>query len=115
MPDAVRLYHRFDGPEGAPVLVLSNSLGTSLEMWDPQMSAFSDRFRVLRYDTRGHPGSPVPPGPYSVADLGRDVTALVGATRIERARFCGLSMGGMTGMWLGCHALVPSERLSLRH
>ncbi|MFL5415787.1 MAG: 3-oxoadipate enol-lactonase [Myxococcales bacterium] len=113
MRDAVRLYHRFDGPEGAPVLVLSNSLGTSLEMWDPQMSAFSNRFRVLRYDTRGHGRSPVPPGPYSVADLGRDLIALLDANRIERARFCGLSMGGMTGMWLGCHAPERLERLVL--
>jgi 3-oxoadipate enol-lactonase len=113
MPDPVRLFHRFDGPERAPVLVLSNSLGTSLEMWDGQMPALAERFRVLRYDTRGHGRSPVPRGPYSIADLGKDVVALLDANGIERAHFCGLSMGGMTGMWLGCHAPDRFERLVL--
>jgi 3-oxoadipate enol-lactonase len=109
----VRLFHRFDGPEGAPVLVLSNSLGCSLEMWDPQMPAFAERFRVLRYDTRGHGRSPVPKGPYSIADLGKDLVALLDANGIERAHFCGLSMGGMTGMWLGCNAPERFEKLIL--
>jgi len=113
MAEGVRLFHRFDGPADAPVLLLSNSLGTALEMWDPQMPAFAGRFRVLRYDMRGHGRSAVPPGPYSIADLGRDVLALLDSNGIERVRFCGLSMGGMTGMWLGCHAPERLEKLVL--
>jgi len=113
MPEAVRLFHRFDGPADAPVLLLSNSLGTALGMWAPQMPAFAERFRVLRYDMRGHGRSAVPPGPYSIADLGRDVLALLDANRIDRVRFCGLSMGGMTGMWLGCNAPERLEKLVL--
>jgi len=113
MPEGVRLFHRFDGPANAPVLLLSNSLGTALEMWDPQMPAFAERFRVLRYDMRGHGRSAVPPGPYSIADLGRDVLALLDANGIDRVRFCGLSMGGMTGMWLGCNAPERLEKLVL--
>src|SRR3954469_14354339 len=113
MPEGVRLHHRFDGPADAPVLLLSNSLGTALEMWDPQIPAFAERFRVLRYDMRGHGRSPVPPGPYSIAELGRDVLALLDANRIDRVHFCGLSMGGMTGMWLGCHAPLRLEKLVL--
>src|SRR5256885_9484644 len=110
MPEGVRLFHRFDGPANAPVLLLSNSLGTALERWDPQMPAFAERFRVLRYDMRGHGRSAVPPGPYSIADLGRDVLALLDANGIDRVRFCGLSMGGMTGMWLGCNAPERLEK-----
>lgn len=93
-----------DGPEGAPVLVLSNSLGTTLEMWDAQAARLSTRHRVLRYDTRGHGGSVVAPGPYSFEQLGGDVIALLDALHIERASFCGISMGGFTGLWLGVHA-----------
>jgi 3-oxoadipate enol-lactonase len=113
MPEGVRLFHRFDGPANGPVLLLSNSLGTALEMWDPQMPAFAERFRVLRYDMRGHGRSAVPPGPYSIADLGRDVLDLLDANGIDRVHFCGLSMGGMTGMWLGCHAPERLEKLVL--
>lgn len=93
-----------DGPEGAPVLVLSNSLGTTLEMWDAQAARLARDHRVLRYDTRGHGGSVVPPGPYSFEQLGGDVLALLDALQIERASFCGISMGGFTGLWLGVHA-----------
>lgn len=93
-----------DGPEGAPVLVLSNSLGTTLEMWDAQAARLARDHRVLRYDTRGHGGSVVPPGPYSFEQLGGDVLTLLDALRIERASFCGISMGGFTGLWLGVHA-----------
>lgn len=106
--DQTQIHYRFDGPEDAPVLVLSNSLGTTLDMWAPQMPALSRRFRVLRYDSRGHGRSGAPAGPYDIARLGRDVVALLDALEIPRARFCGLSMGGMTGMWLGVHA---GERL----
>jgi 3-oxoadipate enol-lactonase len=93
-----------DGDAAAPALILSNSLGTTLEMWDPQVAAFSEHYRVIRYDTRGHGGSPVTPGPYSFADLGQDVLAVLDALHVERAAFCGISMGGHTGLWLGVHA-----------
>ncbi|MCQ4260050.1 3-oxoadipate enol-lactonase [Stutzerimonas stutzeri] len=103
------LSYRFDGPVDAPVLVLSNSLGTSLGMWDAQVPAFTEHFRVLRYDTRGHGGSSVTPGPYSIDQLGRDVLALVDSLGIDRFAFCGLSMGGLIGQWLGINA---GERLT---
>jgi 3-oxoadipate enol-lactonase len=93
-----------DGDATAPALILSNSLGTTLEMWDPQVDAFSAHYRVVRYDTRGHGGSPVTQGPYTFADLGQDVLAVLDALGIERAAFCGISMGGHTGLWLGVHA-----------
>lgn len=93
-----------DGDDAAPALILSNSLGTMLEMWDPQVAAFSKDYRLIRYDARGHGGSPVTPGPYSFADLGQDVLAVLDALAIERAAFCGISMGGHTGLWLGVHA-----------
>jgi 3-oxoadipate enol-lactonase len=106
-----RLHYQLEGREGAPVLVLSNSLGTDLGMWAPQMPALLEHFRVLRYDTRGHGQSGVPPGPYSVAQLGEDVIALLDHLAIDGAHFCGLSMGGMTGMWLGANH--PQRFLSL--
>jgi len=92
------------GDADAPVLLLSNSLGTSLEMWADQVAAFSSTHRVLCYDTRGHGGSPVSAGPYLVSELGDDVLAVMDALDIERAVFCGISMGGHTGLWLGTHA-----------
>ncbi|MFC6691616.1 3-oxoadipate enol-lactonase [Pseudomonas lini] len=95
---------QLDGPIEAPVLVLSNSLGTDLHMWDAQIPAFTEHFRVLRFDTRGHGQSLVTPGPYSIEQLGRDVLALLDALHIERAHFCGLSMGGLIGQWLGINA-----------
>ena len=103
------LNYRLDGPADAPVLVLSNSLGTSLEMWDAQVPAFSEHFQVLRYDTRGHGGSSVTPGPYSIEQLAHDVLGLVDALDIKRFAFCGLSMGGLIGQWLGINA---GERLT---
>lgn len=107
------LHHLLEGPEDAPVLVLSNSLGTTLGMWDAQVPALSRRFRLLRYDIRGHGGSSTPPGPYEMADLGRDVIRLLDELGIERASFCGLSVGGMTGMWLAAEAPERIERLVL--
>lgn len=112
LPD-VRLHYRLDGPDHAPMLLLSNSLGTSLEMWAPQIPALVEQFRVLRYDTRGHGASSVPAGPYSVAQLGGDVIGLLDHLEIESAHFCGLSMGGMTGLWLAIHAPARIERLVL--
>jgi 3-oxoadipate enol-lactonase len=111
--NGARLNYRFDGPADAPVLVLSNSLGTNLSMWDPQIPALAAQFRVLRYDTRGHGQSSVTAGPYSISQLGRDVVGLLDGLGIERAHFCGLSMGGVTGMWLGVYAADRINRLVL--
>ena len=108
-----QLHYQLEGPDHLPVLVLSNSLGTNLSMWGPQMPALYPHFRVLRYDTRGHGQSSVTPGPYSVAQLGQDVLALLDHLGIERAHFCGLSMGGQIGMWLASQAPQRIERLVL--
>jgi len=107
------LNYLLEGPAGAPVLVLSNSLGTDLHMWDAQLATFAEHFRVLRYDTRGHGASLVTPGPYGIEQNGRDVLALLDALDIPRAHFCGLSMGGLIGQWLGVHAPERIERLVL--
>src|ERR687894_2393503 len=109
----VEVHHLLEGSEDAPVLVLSNSLGTTLGMWDEQAPALNERFRLLRYDHRGHGGSPVPPGPYRIEDLGRDVLALLDRLGVERFSFCGLSIGGMVGMWLAGEAPQRIERLVL--
>jgi len=98
---------------GRAALVLSNSLGTTFAMWDPQMALLAQRFRVLRYDTRGHGRSSVTPGEYTIEQLGRDVVALLDALDLERVHFCGLSMGGMIGMWLGVHAPERIDHLML--
>ncbi|MGI8714561.1 MAG: 3-oxoadipate enol-lactonase [Solirubrobacteraceae bacterium] len=111
MTTVVDLHHRSDGPAGRPVLLLGGSLGTSLEMWDPQLSALSAQCRVIRFDNRGHGASPVPDGPYSIAELGGDVLALMDRLEIERADYCGLSIGGMVGQWLAIHAAERIERL----
>lgn len=102
------LNYQLEGPADAPVLLLSNSLGTDLGMWDTQMPAFTEHFRVLRYDTRGHGQSQVSAGFYSIEQLGRDVLALLDHLDIRQASFCGLSMGGLIGQWLGINA---GERL----
>src|SRR3989442_13982791 len=98
-----RIFHRFDGRPDKPVLVLSNSLGSDVGMWDPQVPSFAERFRVLRYDSRGHGQSAVPPGPYRIEGLGRDLLALLDSLRLGPGHFCGLSKGGMFGMWLAAH------------
>ncbi len=92
-----------DGPDDAPVLIFSNSLGTTLEMWEAQASLARD-YRVVRYDTRGHGASVWPQGPCSFDVLGSDVLAIMDALGIASARFCGISMGGHTGLWLAIHA-----------
>jgi len=110
---SIELNHRINGPYDAPVVVFSNSLGASLDMWAPQVPALSIPFRMLRYDQRGHGDSPVPPGPWDLADLGQDVIDLLDQNEIERAHFCGLSMGGATGMWLAANAPERIDRLVL--
>ncbi|MDH0748473.1 3-oxoadipate enol-lactonase [Pseudomonas sp. GD03842] len=102
------LHYQIQGPASAPVLVLSHSLGTDLHMWDAQVASLSKSFRVVRYDTRGHGESLVTQGPYTIEQLGRDVLTLLDTLKIEKAHFCGLSMGGLIGQWLGVHA---NERL----
>lgn len=107
------IHSRIDGPAGAPVLVLSNSLGTDLELWSPNVASWSGSFRVLRYDHRGHGGSDAPPGPYSVESLAGDVLALLDRAGVERTSFCGLSLGGAVGMWLAANAPERIDRLIL--
>ena len=109
----VEVNHTLEGPEGAPVLVLSNSLGSTLEMWDDQANVLRERFRLVRYDQRGHGGSPVPSGPYKIEDLGLDLLALLDRLEIERISFCGLSIGGLVGMWLASEDADRVERLVL--
>ena len=111
--DGAGMHYREDGQADTPVLVLSNSLGTDLTMWEPQVADFSRRFRVVRYDTRGHGASAVTPGPYTIEQLGRDALGLLDGLGISRAHFCGLSMGGMIGMWLAVHAPERLDRLVL--
>jgi 3-oxoadipate enol-lactonase len=109
----VRLFHLEDGPADGPPLLLANSLGTTLEMWDPEIEALARRFRVIRYDSRGHGRSDVPEGPYTIELLGRDALALIDGLGLDRVAFCGLSMGGMVGQWLGSHAADRLTRLAL--
>jgi len=96
----VDLHHVVDGPDDAPVVVMYPSLGSTLEIWEPQVAALSEHFRVVRVDPRGHGGSPVPDGPYSIADLGGDVLALLDRLGAERAHIVGVSLGGMVALWL---------------
>ena len=109
MPDTVALHHEVSRPDDAHVVLMGGSLGATLAMWDAQAAALAERFRVVRFDHRGHGGSPVPPGPYAIADLGRDVLALLDALGVERASYCGLSIGGMAGMWLAANAPSASS------
>ncbi|MFA9594460.1 3-oxoadipate enol-lactonase [Citrobacter telavivensis] len=106
----MELNYQIDGPDDAPVVVLSNSLGTTLTMWAPQLAALSAQYRVLRYDTHGH-GATGKTGPTDLARLGQDVIALLDHLDIPAAHFCGISMGGLTGLWLACHH--PQRMLSV--
>src|SRR5258705_4700949 len=93
-----------EGRDGGPTLMLPNSLGCPLQMWEPQMKALTKLVRVIGYDRRGHGKSSVPPGPYSMERFGRDVLAILDDLNIEKVHWCGLSMGGMVGQWLGANA-----------
>jgi 3-oxoadipate enol-lactonase len=99
-----RLFYTLSGATTSPVLLFSNSLGTTLDMWEPQLAAFESRYRILRYDMRGHGQSDVAPGPFSIATLGQDVVALLDELQIPEVHFCGLSVGGVIGQWLGVNA-----------
>jgi 3-oxoadipate enol-lactonase/4-carboxymuconolactone decarboxylase len=111
--DGARLYWRCDGPDSAPALLLSNSIGTDHALWEPVMPALMRAFRVIRYDARGHGASDAPPGDYSMERLGRDALAVADAADAKRFHFAGISLGGMTGMWLGANAPERVDRLAL--
>ena len=112
MSEAVPVHHEVEGPPDAPALVMGGSLGTTLAMWSPQLP-LADATRLIRFDHRGHGESPVPEGPYEVADLGGDVLALLDRLGLERTSYCGLSIGGMVGQWLAINAPQRIERLIL--
>jgi 3-oxoadipate enol-lactonase len=109
--NGINIAYRLDGPANAPVVVLSNSLMSSLAMWDDTLPALSDKYRVLRYDTRGHGQTQVTPGPYSIASLAQDLISLLDALNIAKAHFVGLSMGGMICQYVGANH--PERVLSL--
>ncbi|RKR36749.1 3-oxoadipate enol-lactonase [Paraburkholderia sp. BL17N1] len=113
--NGTELHYRIDGDRhgNAPWIVLSNSLGTDLSMWAPQVTALSKHFRVLRYDTRGHGHSEAPKGPYTIEQLTGDVLGLMDTLKIARAHFCGISMGGLTGVALAARHGNRLERVVL--
>jgi 3-oxoadipate enol-lactonase len=111
--NGARFHCRLDGAANAPVVVFSNSLGTNLAMWDAQIPALAQKFRALRYDSRGHGMSDVTPGPYTIETLGRDVVGLLDALQIPVAHYCGLSVGGLIGQWLGINASTRFKSLTL--
>ena len=108
---SVVLHHRVDGPADAPPLLLGNSLGTATAMWDGVVAELHGTVRAVRSDHRGQGASPEPPAPYAIADLGGDVLALMDDLGIERASYCGVSIGGMVGLWLAAHAPERIDRL----
>lgn len=108
--DGVTLHVVTDGPENGIPLLLSNSLGTDLTMWAPQVPALAEKFRVVRYDTRGHGKSDSPEGDYTIERLGQDALAVARAQGWESFNFAGVSMGGMTGLWLAAHAATHIRR-----
>jgi 3-oxoadipate enol-lactonase len=111
--DGCRLHVTIEGRDGGPTLMLSNSLGTTMNMWEPQMSALTKVFRVIRYDRRGHGKSDIGTTPYSMERFGRDVLAILDDLNIEKTHWCGLSMGGMVGQWLGANAPQRFDRMIL--
>jgi 3-oxoadipate enol-lactonase len=111
--DGCPLNVEVEGKDGAPALMLSNSLGTDLHMWDDQAAEFGKHFRLIRYDRRGHGKSGVPKGPYSFDRFGRDIIAILDALKIDKINWCGLSMGGMDGQWLGANAANRVNKLVL--
>ena len=108
---AVEVSYTEDGPADAPVVVLSNSLGATRGMWDPQVPALAERYRVVAYDTRGHGDSPSPAGPYSLDDLVDDVLALLDRLGVQKAHVAGLSLGGMTALRLAAREPARVDRL----
>ena len=111
--NGAKINYKLDGDQQLPVLVLSNSLTTDLRLWDEQITDFANHFRVLRYDNRGHGGSSSPSGEYSLDDVAGDALALLDHLEISKASLCGVSLGGMVGMWLGIHAPDRVDKLVL--
>jgi 3-oxoadipate enol-lactonase len=111
--DGCPINYQMEGSADAPVLMLCNSLGTNLHMWDDQAAAWSKHFRLVRYDRRGHGQSGAPKGPYSMDMLGRDALAVADAAGAKTFNWCGLSMGGMVGQWMGANARDRVQRLVL--
>lgn len=109
----IDLYYTVDGAADTPPLVLGASLGTDTTLWQPQVPELAGRFRIVRYDHRGHGRSPVPPGPYRIEELGADLLALLDRLGLARVHLGGLSLGGMVGMWLAAHAPDRVDRLVL--
>ncbi len=107
------IHYTLEGPAGAPLLLLSNSLGAELGMWDAQAAEFSQRYRVLRYDNRGHGESTASKAPYSLEDVANDVALLLEHIGENSAHFCGLSLGGMVGMWLATYKPELIKKLVL--
>lgn len=107
--DDIRMFYRLEGNDGLPTLVLSHSIGTDHQMWEPQVSDLLPHFKILRLDTRGHGASDAPAGEYSIERLGRDALALTDQLGISKFAFCGLSLGGAIGQWIALHA---ANRLS---
>lgn len=105
------LHCHISGREDAPTVLLGGALGSTLAMWWPQVEGLSDRLRLIAFDHRGHGASPAPAGPYTIADLGGDVLALMDRLEIERAGYAGLSLGGMVGLWLAANAPTRIDRL----
>lgn len=108
---AHRLHARVDGAADAPAVVMLGSLGSELAIWDPQVRELHATFRIVRLDLRGHGGSPVPPGPYDIADLGADVLATLDSLGVDRASLCGISLGGAVALWLAANAAERVDRL----
>lgn len=111
--EGARIACRMDGEPGLPTVVMSNSLASDHRMWDPQLPVLTGSFRVLRYDTRGHGSSDAPAGAYSIEGLGRDCLAVMDHFEVEKAHYVGLSLGGMTGQWLGAEAQHRFHSLTL--
>jgi len=115
MPEAaingIELHYEIDGPDDAPLLLMSNSLGTNLHMWDWQMAALTPHFRVIRYDSRGHGQSEAPDAHYTIEMLARDALGLLDHLGIEKTFYCGLSKGGMIGQWIGAHEPERIKRM----
>ena len=111
--NGIAINYTLDGPVNAPVVTLSHSLATTLAMWEPQMQALTARYRVLRYDTRGHGGTDAPAGAYSLDQLAEDARALLGALGVRKTHWVGLSMGGMIGQTLALKAPELFSSLTL--
>lgn len=109
----MRLAFCSDGPDDAPLLVLSPSLGTTTDLWEGALPALAARFRVLRHDLPGHGDSPVPDGPVRIEDVARGVLSVLDELGVDRVSFCGISIGGMVGQWLGANAPERIDRLVL--